>query len=144
MVEEELTPEEEQELTELFGEKGYGYPTLEEKQNIYAYFKKVIAMPFNIKTANINKDEMGMIQLPVRSLLGLSLYCKSMGMSGFSHYFKNEAQIILGSSLSFEGFLDKLAVTQKKESEIKTRRLSQPKRGFFGKKKRPEEEMVLY
>ncbi|HUS51577.1 MAG TPA: hypothetical protein VMZ91_15530, partial [Candidatus Paceibacterota bacterium] len=106
--------------------------------NIYTYFKKVIAMKENIKTGNINITEAGLVQLPVRSLLGLSLYCNSMGMRGFGSYFRDEAQIILGSSLSVDGFLNRLAVTQKRESEIKTKRQLPQKTGFFGKKKTDE------
>lgn len=133
---------------ETFREDYPSYPVPEEKQNIFTYFKKVIDVPMNIKTANISKDEIGMVKLPVRSLLGISQYCGAMGMLGFQNYFKQEAQITLGTSLSFEGFLNKLAVTQKRESEIKTRGMPSKRRGFFGKKKEiqpySEEEMSFY
>lgn len=137
--EENLTPEEEEAL------KAYlDYPTPEEKQNIFTYFKKVIEEKHNVKTANLLNEELGLVKLPARTNLGISQYCKSMGMKGFSEYFKEEAQILLGTSLSREGFLDKLAVTQKRESEVKTRRPPTTKKGFFGKKKTPEEEMSFY
>ena len=132
MVDEPLTDE------EAFDEISQLYPTQEEKQNIFTYFKKVILQKNNIKTANLTNDEIGLVKLPVRTNLEIAQYCDSMGMKGFSSFFEKEAQILLGTSLSREGFLDKLAVTQKRESEIKTRKSAPPRTGFFGKKKQQE------
>jgi len=126
-----LTPQEQEELDDAMD--NYGHPTQDEKQSIYTYFKKVLAMEKNIKTANLNKDEIGFSQIPVRTDLQIALYCKVMGMDAFAQYFEDEAQIILGTSLSFEGFLNKLAVTQKRESSVSSMRPRQ-KGGFFGKK----------
>ena len=134
-----LTPEEEAALEENYGNYSYGYPTPEEKNNIYTYFKRVIGMFDNTKTANLTADEIGMVKIPVRTNLEIAQYCESMGMKGFANFFKKEAQILLGTSLSREGFLNKLAVTQKRESEIKTRN-AQPRdsKGWFTKKKQKE------
>jgi len=133
----ELTQEEAAALEEI----GYGYPKPEEKQNIYNYFKKVILMPDNTKTGFLTEEELGAAKIPVRTNQEIALYCKSMGMTGFSSYFDNEAQILLGTSLSREGFLNKLAVTQKRESEFKTKMPSlAQKKGWFKKKRRPDIE----
>ena len=138
MDDEGLTQEEQEALADLdeLG-KGYGYPQPEDKQNIYNYFKKVIAMLDNTKTANLTDDELGVAKIPVRTNQELALYCEKMGMKGFADYFKNEAQILLATSLSREGFLDKLAVTQKRESEFKTK-APKVNKGWFQKKKQPE------
>jgi len=137
-MEEELTPEEAQELQEMLG-----YPRQEEKQNIYAYFKKVLSVEDNSKTAFLTDEELGLVKIPVRTNQEIALYCEVMGMGsvnekkGFAGYFIKEAQITLATSLSREGFLDKLAVTQKKESEIKTRKRT-VNRGWFKKKEQEQ------
>jgi hypothetical protein len=140
----DLTPEEAEALQQL----SYGYPRPEERENIYNYFKKVITMMDNTKTANLTIDELGLVKIPVRTNQEIALYCDAMGMGnikdakGFAGYFMKEAQILLGTSLSREGFLNKLAVTQKREVESKTRRPVVNK-GWFKKKTRPEDEIKM-
>ena len=143
-TDEELTAEEEETLEQM----GYGYPKPEEKQNIYNYFKKVIKMQDNTKTANLSNEELGLAKIPVRTNQEIALLCEALGMGniaegkGFAGYFQKESQILLGTSLSREGFLDNLAVTQKREIESK---IKKPfiKKGWFAKKTKPEEEMRL-
>jgi len=139
----ELTPEEQALLTAEFGGN---YPKEEEKQNIYNYFKKVISMKDNTKTANLTEDEIGFAKIPVRTNQEIALFCDVMGMGdiedggkmkGFAGYFMKEAQILLGTSLSREGFLNKLAVTQKRESSFNTKAPAQNKGWFKKKKKKP-------
>ena len=138
-MEEDLTMEEAQELQEMLN-----YPKQEDKQNIYTYFKKVLSQEDNSKTAFLNNDELGIVKIPVRTNQEIALYCDAMGMgsaskkTGFAGYFMKEGQVALTTSLSREGFLNKLAVTQKKESEIKTRRPTVNK-GWFQKKNQPEQ-----
>ena len=120
----DMTPEELEIL------KSMNYPQEEEKQNIFTFFKKVISMEDNSKTGNLTKDEIGLVRIPVRTAQDLSLFCDVMGSKGLSYYFKEKAQITLGTSLSRDGFLDKLAVTQKREVEAKKRNLTQNKSWF--------------
>lgn len=130
--EEQLTTEDMETLKQL----GYGnYPQEEEKQNMFAFFKRVLSTKDNTKTGNLTNEEIGEVRLPVRTNKQIALYCKVMGMKGFANYFESESQILLGSSLSRDGFLDKLAVTQKKEMETKTRTSVPIKRGWFKPKK---------
>jgi len=135
--EEEFSQEELDTLEEL----GYGHPQQEEKQNIFSFFKRVIFMPDTTRTANLDKDELGYVRIPVRTNLSLALYSKQMGLTGLGNHFFLESQIISNSSLSKEGFLDKLAVTQKREVEAKTRRSNLPgqKKGWFAKKEPTQE-----
>lgn len=137
--EEPLTPEE---VEILKGQLGYGYPEPEEKQNIFNFFKRVIHMSDNRKTGNLTTDELGFVRIPVRTNLELSNYCKVMGMKGFSEVFKEEAQITAGTSLSKEGFLDNLAVTQKREAETRLRKSSsqQINKGWFKPKQQNQEQ----
>jgi len=129
----------EEEVAEAVKDLGYGHPQEEDKQNIYAYFKKVISMGDNAKTSNLLDEEIGSAKLPVRTHQEIALYCRMMGMKGFANYFEKEAQIILGTSLSRDGFLNKLAVTQKRETDIKARKSVGVNKGWF-KKKNPEQQ----
>lgn len=117
---------------------GYGFPEQEEKQSLIAFFKRIIDKEFNAKTANLTNDEMGVARLPVRSNMELANYCKMMNMEALSTAFMDDAQILLGTSLSREGFLAKLAVTTQKFSETSlTKQLGQSgekKKGLFKKK----------
>ncbi len=133
MAEDELTLEEMESL-----EGTYNYPPQEEKENIFSFFKRVISMPNTLRTANLTGDELGGIRIPVRTLHKLSLYCKQMGLTGLGEHFAKEAHIITDSSLSREGFLDKLAVTQKREMEAKTKMpaTEEQKKGWFKKGKK--------
>lgn len=133
---EELTEEEEQALREM----GYGYPKEDEKQNIFAFFKQVIATRDTSRVANLTEVELGNVRVPVRTLLELSEFCKAASLNGLGTYFNSESQIISNTSLSREGFLDKLAVTQKREVERRSRVPVQNK-GWF-RKKQPEPEYV--
>ena len=72
---------------------------------------------FNAKTANLTSDELGLAKIPVRTNLEIASYCEFMGMKGFAEVFMEDAQIVLATSLSREGFLAKLAVTTQKFSE---------------------------
>lgn len=147
--EEELTPEEEKVLKEIEG--SYDYPQAEEKQNIYNYFKKVITMRDNTKTANLTNEELGLAKIPVRTNQEIALLCEALGMGnisegdkegrGFAGYFQREAQILLGTSLSREGFLNKLAVTQKRELDTTKTKRPLVKKGWFAKKEKEKYEM---
>ena len=120
---------------------GYGFPQEEEKHNLISFFREIIRKEFNSKTANLDNDELGSAKIPVRTNLELAAYCKSMNMDAFSDVFMEDAQIVLATSLSKEGFLPKLAVTTQKFSETFLKKgLSnqQKKKGLFGKKA-PEE-----
>ena len=131
MSEEEFTDEDLETLDQL----GLGYPKQSEKQNIFAFFKRVITMADTTRTSNLTEDEMGAVKVPVRTNLELAQYCKAMGLTGLGNYFLAESQIISNSSLSREGFLDKLAVTQKRELETKSKSSLAKRRGWFKKKK---------
>ena len=82
-----------------------------------------------------------MARLPVRTQQELANFCKLCGMKDFARMFESEAQIVLATSLSKEGFLDKLAVTQKREAETRIRKgtTSTAKRGWFAPKQQPQE-----
>ena len=130
MEEEKLSPEETMALQQIINEN---YPKEEEKHNVFKFFDKVLTDIDNTKSANLDKDELGLPKLPVRSNQEISLLCKTVGNKFFEDYFNSEAQIILGTSLSKEGFLDRLVVTQKRELEQKKRFSPSQKKNWFRK-----------
>ena len=131
-----ITPEEagimEQQL-------GYGYPEPEEKQNIFNFFKRVVSQSDNTKTANLEDEEIGQVNIPMRTNLDLANYCEFMGMPGFAEVFKKDAQVVAAPSLSRQGALIQLAVTQKREAETRIRKQA-PKenKGWFKPKNQPQ------
>jgi hypothetical protein len=131
----DITNEEQQ----MYEEAMYGgYPQAEEKHNIFTFFKKVILMDDTTRVANVNNEELGLVKIPVRTLLNLSLYCKEVGLSGLGHYFLKESHILTDSSLGREGFVPRLAVTQKREMETRRKDFSEAqKKTWFKKNPKP-------
>lgn len=137
MNEDELTEEEIEELEKL----GYGFPKPDEKNNIFSFFKRVIATRDTTRVSNLQEEELGHATIPVRTNLQLALYCEQMGLGGLGSHFMKESQIISNSSLSRDGFLDKLAVTQKREMDTKTRTATPAqRRNWFQRKNQPQQE----
>jgi len=125
---------------------GYGYPQEPQKNNPIAFFRQLLTTKSNIKSANLSEDELGSVRIPVRTNLEISEYCKAMNMNAFANCFKRDAQIILGTSLSRDGFLVKTSVTSTRESrtEMTKKGQSQVKRGWFNprnKEQTPTEYM---
>jgi len=88
----------------------------EQKSNIHTFFTKVIQDESTIKTGNLSEDELGIPNIPVRSLKELELFSKDVYMDDeWADYFKKMAEIQTSTSLSKDGFLLKLSVTSKKE-----------------------------
>ncbi len=135
-MEEDMSQEEAQLLDELEA-AGYGFPKGEESQSIFSFFKRVIFMPDTTRTANLTEEELGIAKVPVRTNLELAEYCKHQGLTGLGEFFFREAQIITNTSLSRDGFLDKLAVTQKREVESKKREFTQKQKKNWFKKTEP-------
>jgi len=121
---------------ELFEDMQYGgYPKPEEKNNIFTFFKKIISMGNTTRVANLNNEELGLAKVPVRTLLNLSLYCEEVGLSGLGSYFKKESLILSDTSLGREGFIPRLAVTQKREMEARTKVFSDKQKKTWFKRK---------
>jgi len=129
MDEEQIT---DREVLKALGLDEMPTPVSEDKQGMFSFFKRIISNTFNIKTGNLNEIELGMVKIPVRTNLELAGYCEAMGMLPFAKAFKNDAQVVLGTSLSRDGFLIREAVTTRREgkTEVKSQK-PQVKRGWF-------------
>ena len=111
-----------------------------EEKGIDNFFLEVIRAENNLKIGNLDKEEIGLPQLPIRTLIELSNDCEIIpSMSSFAKDFKEQANTMIASSLSKDGFLVTARITQNKKllnpSKKKTRR-----RGLFGKKEEEEDE----
>lgn len=107
MAEDELTPEELEELDKL----GLGYPKQGDKGNLFEFFNKVLKAEDSIKVANLDTEELD----SVRFLRNASLFSNVFDLEMVSEYFKDKAEVVLASSDSKKGFLINTAVTQKRQ-----------------------------
>lgn len=121
-----LRPEEIAEMEELLG--GGAPPINKGKQDLMAFFNKIVGTSDTLKVGNLNPD----VELPpVRLLRDASLFAKMMNHDLIQEYFHGKAEIILGASLSKNGFLIEEAVTTKKESTIGQKAERRENKGWF-------------
>jgi hypothetical protein len=91
-------------------------PTHKEKDDLYSLFWKVVQTSDSSKVGNLSKTELGMLNISVRDCLRISLLADNLGKQGFSNFFRNQAEIVLATSASKEGWLPELFVSQRKLS----------------------------
>jgi hypothetical protein len=112
----------------------------QEKSNIHSFFTKVIQNISTIKTGNVSDEELGNPLLTIRGLKELELFCKDiLADDSWADYFKEMAEIQTATSLSKEGFLMKLSVTNKKELADVTPKSKKKNSGWFRKGNKSEE-----
>lgn len=130
----ELTPEEAQQVAQQF----YGAaPIPEEEKGTNAFLKHVAKAKDTTRTGFVTEEELGQLNLPIRTLKELSLFCSDVAnKKTLGEYFDEMAQIATATSLAKEGFLTKLAVVTRRETSSS---ILAPERktnkGWFKKKK---------
>jgi hypothetical protein len=112
-------------------------PSPDEKQNVFTLMNNVIMTEDTTKCGNLRDDkeynELGVPILNVRGCLDISLIASDiMENDFFADYFKKKAENTLATSLSREGFLLKVAVTQTKQISDSTRKIKRNS-GMFKK-----------
>lgn len=116
-------------------------PTSIQPETLYGLFKETLVMKDNSKVGNLNKIELGMLDISVRDCQNISLVARTLGHNGFAEWMDGQAQIILKTSASKSGWLTELFVTAKKFAS-KERKVGLPnelqsqekKGGFWGRK----------
>lgn len=110
------------------------YPNPMPKESIFTFFKHILGIKDSSKVANLDRRELGMLDLSVRNSehlgkLGYMLHNKSYG-----DFFMNKAEITLATSMSKKGWLSELVVSQKKFSQrtVQPMNLQAAKKGFLG------------
>jgi hypothetical protein len=111
-----------------------------EEKGIDQFFLEIIRASDNLKIGNLTKDEIGLPRLPTRTLLELADDCELIpSLSSFKTDFRKQAQDMVNTSLSKEGFLIRARITQKKELLDSTKK-KEKRRGLFGSRKEESEE----
>lgn len=107
----------------------------EGRQNVHSFFTNIIKALDTTKTGYLDKEELGMPKLPVRTYKELALFAKDVyGDTSWEDYFNKMSEIQTATSLSKEGILLKLSVTQKKElADVSPKK--KENKGWFRKKK---------
>ena len=118
VLEEELAKIEAEEQSDSSGT--YGSPEPEKKDSNLKLFRDMIHSVDSRKIANLSHAELGGTTLGVRHQLEIALYCEAEGLDKLAGYFQQKAEIITSTSMSKQGWLGQLIVTQiKKESKIR-------------------------
>lgn len=106
---------------------------------IYALFGQVISQEDVRRIGNLSKEEMGLLPFTVRGSLWVGKLGHSFGHKLFGDFFFYQADIILETSLSKEGFLINTFVTSKKMST--SSQSSSEERPMFDEKKKKRFQM---
>ncbi len=135
IFEPQMSQEELARLSSLMG----ATPQPEDKQNQFTFINNVATTEDTTRVGNVSDTELGNSKYPIRSFKNLALISdKIMENDLFKEYFLAESSIVTDTSLSKDGFLDKLAVTQTRQIADVTKRKSRANRGWFRKKEIPE------
>ncbi len=105
------------------------------KSNIHSFFRDIIQSDDTTKTGNLTQEELGEPKVPFRTFKLLELFCDEIYKDKeWSEYFKKLAEIHTASSLSKDGILIKLSVTNKKElADVTPSKNRKKNRGWFGR-----------
>ena len=98
-------------LDERTGE--YRYPQPKTDTGISEIFKSIFKSNETTKTANLDKNELGLLDLGVRQYKRLALVAKHLHFGLAEEWFNEQAEILTSTSLSKVGWLLELLVTQK-------------------------------
>lgn len=134
-----------QEEAEKIWEDTYGAtPTTVDKSNIHTFLHNVAIAKDTTKTGNITAEELGQHPITLRACKELALIAsKIMNNEFFSEYFTAEGEIITSTSLSREGFLDKLAITSKSEISSVSEKPKKENSSWFKKKNPSSQSPVM-
>lgn len=89
-------------------------PAYEKKDDLFSLFWKMVNKSDSSKIANLSKQELGMLNLPVRDCQKIALLATTLGHKGFAEFFLAQAEIISSTSLSKGGFLPQIVVTSRR------------------------------
>ena len=104
----------------------------EARSNVHSFFTNIIKAKDTTKTGYLDVEELGKSKLPIRTYKELALFSKDIyGDDDWADYFNKMSEIQTATSLSKDGILLKLSVTQKKElADVSPKDKKQNKRWF--------------
>jgi len=114
-------------------------PTYTKPEDLYSLFFKVLTINDSSKVGNLEKAELGMLDISVRDCQYIADVSERLGHKGFALWMREQAQIILRTSSSKKGWFTELFVTAKryasKEKRLGIPEQSEEKKSFWGKRK---------
>lgn len=136
----ELNDDQTQQIAEVIQQAMGGAPQPEPKHNVHTFLWNVATSEDTTKTGYLKDEEVGIPIHPLRAVKEFALISDDIiGNEFIMNYFRKEAEIITSTSLSRDGFLDKLATTTTKQiADITKHR--KPNKSWFKKSDNKEEE----
>jgi len=117
-----------------FGDQFGSYPDAAPKESIFTFFRHLLGIADSSKVANLDKRELGMLDLSVRNSEHLAWLGSALHNKSYEDFFMKKAEITLATSMSKKGWLPELVVSQKKFTSraIQSMNLQSSKKGFLG------------
>lgn len=107
---EDISEEQAQEIVRNFSQASH---------SAHSFLQNVASTDDTTKLGNLGSEELGKPNLPLRVYKELEVFSNEIAnMPKFGDYFNKMAEAATSTSLSKEGFLDKLAVTKKQMKEL--------------------------
>lgn len=122
-------------VTEDQEDRQFGsYPGQIEKDSIFTFFKRLLGLKDSSKVANLDKRELGMLDLSVRNCQYLANLGRMLHNKSYYSFFMGKGEITLATSMSKKGWLSELVVTNKKltQRSVQPMALQSAKKGFLG------------
>jgi len=110
------------------------YPGAVPKESIFTFFMRILGIKDSSKVSNLDKRELGMLDLSVRNCEYLAQLGTMLSNKSYEEFFMNKAEITLATAMSKKGWLPELVVSQKKFSQrtVQPMNLQPSKKGFLG------------
>jgi len=116
------------------GDQFGSYPDAQPKESIFTFFRHLLGIADSSKVANLDKRELGMLDLSVRNSEHLAFLGNALHNKSYEDFFMKKAEITLATSMSKKGWLPELVVSQKKFTSraVQSMNLQSAKKGFLG------------
>jgi hypothetical protein len=110
------------------------YPGAVPRESIFTFFAKVLGLRDSSKVANLDRKELGILDVSVRNCEYLATLGAMLHNKSYYDFFMGKAEITLATSMSKKGWLPELVVSQKKFSQrtVQPMGLQPAKKGFMG------------
>ena len=121
--------------TETQEEQQFGqYQNQPGRESIFTFFRHILGIKDSSKVANLDKLELGRLDLSVRNCEYLAKLGNMLHNKSYNDFFMQKAEITLATSMSKKGWLPELVVSQKRFSSRQVQPMAaQPaKKGFLG------------
>jgi len=93
---------------------GGNYPVAKKPETLFSLFKDVWKTSDSSKVSNLDKEEIGNLNISVRDCQRIALLANILKHKKFASYFDSQAEITLSTAMSKKGWFVELFVTSKK------------------------------